>query len=192
LTNAGRRVAVPQLGEVEPNDVEPLRLLVNSFKRLVLGCQALVGDGRDLACRAAHVLRCTGVEQGGKLAHQHRVADLKLRLAGLAGKHLWVALADRVRVVQVAPDLGTVTFEFRLGLQGLSRQAALIAAVDLNQPVGQLTQGDVMLIDKDARGRQHPATVVGKPQIDRASDVDVADAATFLRMPDSAPPEQLT
>src|SRR3954452_5290004 len=103
----GPGVAVPQLREVEPNYVEPLRLLLMSVPRLILGRQALVRDDRDLALRAAHVFRSAGIEQGGQLPHQHRVTDPELRPGGLAGKHLRVALAERVRVVEVARDPGT-------------------------------------------------------------------------------------
>src|SRR3979490_1204015 len=96
-----------------------------SVPRLILGPQALVGDGRHLAWCAA--------------------------------------LADGVGVVKVARAPGAVTFEFGLGLQGLSLKAAFIAPLDLNQAVGQLAQGDVMLLHQDACGCQYPTTVVGKP-----------------------------
>ncbi len=48
-----------------------------------------------------------------------------------------------------------------------------------------------MLLHQDARHREQPATVIGKPEIFGATDVDVAHPATLLRQPDSAPPEHL-
>src|ERR1700754_4231849 len=48
-----------------------------------------------------------------------------------------------------------------------------------------------MLLNEDACRGQQPTTVVRKTQIACAADVDVAYPATFLRVPDSAPPENL-
>src|ERR1700739_3297235 len=121
---AGAGVSVPQLRKVEPYDVEPLGFLVGAISSFVLGHGAFVGDNRDLPCRATYVLLGTGVEQHGKLSHHNPVANFELRVAGLPGKHLRVALADRVRVVPVASNRGRVTFELGPGLQGLSPQAA--------------------------------------------------------------------
>ena len=189
---AGPGVAVPQLGEIEPNDVEPLGLLVRPVPGLVLGRGAFVRDDRDLTLRASYVLLGAGIEQDGKLPHHDLVADLELRLAGLPGKHLRIALADRVHVVPVAFDLGRVAFELGLGLQRLSLQAAGIPGLHLSHAFGQLAQADVVFLDQDARDGQQPPPVVGQSEIDGAAQVDVAHPAPFLRQPDSAPPEHLT
>ena len=107
---------MPQLGEVEPNDVEPLGFLIGPGPRLVLGRRTFVRDDGDLTFCASHVLLSAGVEQDRKVLDDDLVADPELRLAGLSGKYLRVALADRVDVVLVSFDLGRVTFESRRGL----------------------------------------------------------------------------
>src|ERR1700722_6753773 len=114
--SVGSGVAVPQLGEIEPNDVEPFGFLIGPGPRLVLGRWTFVRDDGDLTFRASHVLLGAGVEQDRKVLHDDLVADPELRFAGLSGKYLGVALADRVDVVLVSFDLGRVTFESRLGL----------------------------------------------------------------------------
>ena len=95
-------------------------------------------------------------------------------------------------MVLVAFDLGRVTFEFGLGLQGLSLQAAFVSGLDLGHALGQLAQPDVVFLDEDAHDCQQPPPVVRKSEIDGAAEVDVAHPASLLGQPDSAPAENLT
>src|SRR5215208_1182042 len=111
----GSGVAVPKLRHIEADDVEPFRCR-RTVPGLVFGGRAFVGHRRDLTSRAAYVLRSAGVENHRKLAYYHRVADLELRLSGLTGIHLWIALADCALVMLVALDLRPGAFGLRLGL----------------------------------------------------------------------------
>src|SRR5580693_3774598 len=87
-------VAVPQLGQVEPNNVEPLGLLIWPSPGLVFSSRAFVADDGDLTFRASHVLLRTRIEQDREFLHNDLVAYSKLRFAGLPGKYLRVAFAD--------------------------------------------------------------------------------------------------
>jgi hypothetical protein len=105
---------------------------------------------------------------------------------------LRIAFTDGMRVVPIALDRGRVTFEFRLGLQWFSPQAFGVPRLDLGHAFGQFAQTDVVFLGEHSCDGQQPASVVGKAEIDGAAQVDVADSASFLGQPDSAPSENLT
>ena len=117
---AGPGVAVPELGQLEPNDVEPLGFLVGPVPGLVLGRGAFVGDDGDLTFRAAHVLLGAGVEAG-----REAPAPRPRRRPGTSARPACPAntcgspLPTACLWCPLRLTASRVTFELRLGLQRL-------------------------------------------------------------------------
>ena len=183
---------MPEVAHGEPDHVEPLRLGVGETPGLVLGRWALVGDGRDLADRAPDVFRCPRVQQDGQLADPDPVPDAECGVARPPGVDLRVADSDGVPVVCVPRDVGSVSDAARAGLETPAVQAARVSLPDLEHAFTELAERDVVLLDENSGDRQQPASVVRDSEVDRATDVDVADPTPLFGQPDSAPGEHLT